>query len=55
VRKYLPASRHDSADWRSVVDAAALQDQRQAGYFLDLWLMANSGTACSSNGISMSL
>ena len=37
VRKYLPASRHESADWRSVVDAAALQDQRKAGYFLDLW------------------
>lgn len=37
VRKYLPASRKDGTDWRSLVDAAALREQRQAGYFLDLW------------------
>jgi hypothetical protein len=37
VRKYLPATRADQNDWRSVVDADVLEAQREAGYFLDLW------------------
>ncbi|MDZ7851217.1 MAG: ethylbenzene dehydrogenase-related protein [Halomonas sp.] len=37
VRKYLPATRSDQNDWRSVVDADVLETQREAGYFLDLW------------------
>ena len=37
VRKYLPATRSDQNDWRSVVDADVLTTQREAGYFLDLW------------------
>jgi hypothetical protein len=36
-RKYLPATRRDPADWYSIVDAATLDAQRRAGYFLDLW------------------
>lgn len=36
-RKYLPATRKDPADWYSIVDQATLDDQRKAGYFLDLW------------------
>jgi hypothetical protein len=36
-RKYLPATRRDAADWYSIVDAATLDAQRRAGYFLDLW------------------
>ncbi len=36
-RKYLPATRKDPADWYSIVDQATLDDQRRAGYFLDLW------------------
>lgn len=37
IRKHLPGSRLDMADWRSVVNEAALTAQREAGYFLDLW------------------
>ncbi|MDX1466313.1 MAG: ethylbenzene dehydrogenase-related protein [Halomonas sp.] len=37
VRKYLPATRTDQNDWRSVEDAEVLAAQREAGYFLDLW------------------
>lgn len=37
VRKYLPQTRMDVADWRGVKDDATLQQQREAGYFLDLW------------------
>lgn len=37
VRKYLPATRMDVAEWRGVVDEQTLQQQREAGYFLDLW------------------
>ncbi|MEQ6916254.1 ethylbenzene dehydrogenase-related protein [Halomonas aquatica] len=37
VRKYLPATRRDQTDWRSVADADVLAAQREAGYFLDLW------------------
>ncbi|MEQ6888972.1 ethylbenzene dehydrogenase-related protein [Halomonas sp. CS7] len=37
VRKYLPATRRDQNDWRSVEDAEVLAAQREAGYFLDLW------------------
>ncbi|KKO44754.1 cytochrome C [Arsukibacterium ikkense] len=37
VRKSLPATRTDINDWRTVVDDAALTQQRQVGYFLDLW------------------
>ncbi|QEM81681.1 ethylbenzene dehydrogenase-related protein [Halomonas binhaiensis] len=37
VRKYLPATRNDQNDWRSVVDSKLLAAQREAGYFLDLW------------------
>jgi hypothetical protein len=36
-RKYLPATRKDPADWYSIADAATLDAQRRAGYFLDLW------------------
>jgi hypothetical protein len=36
-RKYLPATRRDPNDWYSLADAATLEAQRQAGYFLDLW------------------
>jgi len=36
-RKYLPATRLDSDDWYSFVDAETLAAQREAGYFLDLW------------------
>ncbi|WP_319784110.1 ethylbenzene dehydrogenase-related protein [Oceanisphaera sp. IT1-181] len=37
VRKYLPNTRRDQSDWRSVEDADVLAAQRKAGYFLDLW------------------
>ncbi|EWH00049.1 ethylbenzene dehydrogenase-related protein [Halomonas sp. BC04] len=37
VRKYLPATRTDQNDWRSVVNEDLLSAQREAGYFLDLW------------------
>ena len=37
VRKYLPETRSDQQDWRSVIDADQLAAQREAGYFLDLW------------------
>ncbi|WP_297796405.1 ethylbenzene dehydrogenase-related protein [uncultured Marinobacter sp.] len=37
VRKHLPDTRQDISDWRTVVDADALQAQREVGYFLDLW------------------
>ncbi len=36
-RKYLPATRKDPNDWYSLADAATLDAQRRAGYFLDLW------------------
>jgi uncharacterized membrane protein YphA (DoxX/SURF4 family) len=37
VRKHLPETRADIADWRSVVPEDRLAAQRKAGYFLDLW------------------
>jgi hypothetical protein len=37
VRKHLPETRVDIADWRSVVPEEKLAAQRKAGYFLDLW------------------
>jgi hypothetical protein len=37
VRKHLPETRVDIADWRSVVPEDKLAAQRKAGYFLDLW------------------
>jgi hypothetical protein len=37
VGKHLPETRSNVADWKSVVPAAQLKAQRQAGYFLDLW------------------
>jgi hypothetical protein len=37
VRKHLPETRVDVADWRSVVPEEKLAAQRKAGYFLDLW------------------
>jgi hypothetical protein len=37
VRKHLPETRSDMADWRSVVPEEKLAAQRKAGYFLDLW------------------
>jgi hypothetical protein len=37
VRKHLPETRVDMADWRSVVSEEKLAAQRKAGYFLDLW------------------
>jgi hypothetical protein len=37
VRKFLPATRSESGDWRTLVDPDALKKQREAGYFLDLW------------------
>lgn len=37
VRKYLPATRRDINDWRSVVPEDELAALRQGGYFLDLW------------------
>jgi hypothetical protein len=37
VGKHLPETRADINDWKSVVPAAQLKAQRQAGYFLDLW------------------
>ena len=36
-RKYLPNTRKDPSDWYSITDAATLEAQRKAGYFLDLW------------------
>jgi hypothetical protein len=37
VRKYLPATRKDINDWRSVVPEDELAALRKGGYFLDLW------------------
>jgi hypothetical protein len=37
VRKHLPETRVDIADWRSVIPEDKLAAQRKAGYFLDLW------------------
>jgi hypothetical protein len=37
VGKYLPATRRDLNDWRSVVPEEELAALRKAGYFLDLW------------------
>ncbi|PLC53622.1 hypothetical protein CR155_12455 [Pollutimonas nitritireducens] len=37
VRKYLPATRTDINDWRSVVPEDELAALRKGGYFLDLW------------------
>jgi hypothetical protein len=37
ITKSLPATRSDIHDWASVVPEEALQAQRRAGYFLDLW------------------
>ncbi|MFC3283701.1 ethylbenzene dehydrogenase-related protein [Litchfieldella rifensis] len=50
VQKHLPATRHDVADWRSVIDADTLRAQREAGYFLDLW----HWRAGRSNPVAMS-
>jgi hypothetical protein len=36
-RKYLPSTRSDPGDWYSIVNQEALEAQREAGYFLDLW------------------
>lgn len=37
VRKFLPATRENPADWTSVVSGEELAALREAGYFLDLW------------------
>lgn len=37
VGKYLPATRSDINDWKSVVPEEELAALRKAGYFLDLW------------------
>jgi len=37
VRKHLPETRTDIADWSSVIPQDKLAAQRKAGYFLDLW------------------
>ncbi len=37
VRKFLPATREDPADWGSVVSEQELAALREAGYFLDFW------------------
>jgi len=37
VGKYLPATRSDINDWKSVVPETELAALRKAGYFLDLW------------------
>ncbi len=37
VGKYLPATRSDINDWKSVVPEDELAALRKAGYFLDLW------------------
>ena len=37
VRKFLPATRENPADWASVVSEPELAALREAGYFLDLW------------------
>jgi len=37
VRKFLPATRSDPADWASVVSEQELAALRDAGYFLDFW------------------
>jgi hypothetical protein len=37
IRKFLPATRRNPADWASVVSEEELSALRQAGYFLDFW------------------
>lgn len=37
VRKFLPATRRNPADWASVVPPDKLAALRETGYFLDLW------------------
>ena len=37
VRKFLPATRRDPADWASVLPEEELAALRETGYFLDLW------------------
>jgi hypothetical protein len=37
VRKYMPATRRDINDWKSVVPEEELTALRKSGYFLDLW------------------
>ncbi len=37
VRKFLPATRSNPADWASVVSEEELAALREAGYFLDFW------------------
>lgn len=37
VQKHLPDTRRDPSDWRTVVSEETLEQQRRAGYFLDLW------------------
>jgi len=50
VRKYLPNTRTNVQDWKSIVSPQALANQRRAGYFLDLW----HWRAHRSNPIGMS-
>ena len=37
IQKHLPDTRQDVSDWRTVVSTDELREQREAGYFLDLW------------------
>ena len=37
VRKFLPETRYDPADWRTVKPPEELRVLQEAGYFLDLW------------------
>lgn len=37
VRKFLPGTREDPSDWRTVRSDDELEQLREAGYFLDLW------------------
>jgi hypothetical protein len=37
VRKFLPETRDDPADWRTVKSPEELRSLQEAGYFLDLW------------------
>ena len=37
VRKFLPGTREDPMDWRTVLDDDEIAELRESGYFLDLW------------------
>ncbi|XKE44179.1 ethylbenzene dehydrogenase-related protein [Halomonas organivorans] len=50
VRKHLPETRRDVAEWDSIVDEPQLADQQASGYFLDLW----HWRAGRSNAVGMS-